>query len=101
MTYSMNRLQRLDEDQEYCVTLNRGRELDEASLLARFHYTHPQYTFTSLAAQAEPPALNGPNRSAVAGAWKGFGFHEAGLAAGQRAAAAVAQLRRTCSTPAR
>ena len=30
MTYSMNRLQRLAEDEEYCVTLNRGREIDEA-----------------------------------------------------------------------
>jgi predicted NAD/FAD-binding protein len=91
MTYSMNRLQRLDEDEEYCVTLNRGRDLDEERVIARFNYTHPQYTFTSLAAQAELPALNGPNRTAFAGAWQGFGFHEDGLVAGERAAAAVAQ----------
>jgi predicted NAD/FAD-binding protein len=91
MTYSMNRLQRLDEDEEYCVTLNRGRELDEERVIGRFHYTHPRYTFTSLAAQAELPALNGPNRTSFAGAWQGFGFHEDGLVSGERAAAAVAQ----------
>ena len=92
MTYSMNRLQRLREDEEYCVTLNRGRDLDEERVIARFDYTHPQYTFTSLAAQAELPALNGPNRTAFAGAWQGFGFHEDGLASGQRAAEAVARM---------
>ncbi len=89
MTYSMNRLQRLSEDEEYCVTLNRGREIDEARVIARFDYTHPQYTFTSLAAQSELPVLNGPNRTAFAGAWQGFGFHEDGLESGQRAAEAI------------
>jgi predicted NAD/FAD-binding protein len=89
MTYSMNRLQRLTEDEEYCVTLNRGREIDEARVIARFDYTHPQYTFTSLAAQGELGTLNGPNRTAFAGAWQGFGFHEDGLVSGQRAAEAI------------
>jgi predicted NAD/FAD-binding protein len=89
MTYSMNRLQRLSEDEEYCVTLNRGREIDEARVIARFAYTHPRYTFTSLAAQAELARLNGPNRTAYAGAWQGFGFHEDGLVSGQRAAEAI------------
>ena len=88
MTYSMNRLQRLAEDEEYCVTLNRGREIDEARVIARFDYTHPQYTFTSLAAQSELGSLNGPT-TAFAGAWQGFGFHEDGLASGQRAAEAI------------
>ena len=91
MTYSMNRLQRLEEPEEYCVTLNRGRELDEERVLARFRYAHPQTTFSSLAAQAELPVLNGPNRTAFAGAWQGFGFHEDGLASGQRAAEAIVQ----------
>jgi predicted NAD/FAD-binding protein len=89
ITYSMNRLQRLSEDEEYCVTLNRGRDIDEALVIARFHYTHPRYTFTSLAAQSELGSLNGPNRTAFAGAWQGFGFHEDGLASGQRAAEAI------------
>ena len=89
MTYSMNRLQRLSEDEEYCVTLNRGREIDESRVIARFDYSHPRYTFASLAAQSELASLNGPNHTAFAGAWQGFGFHEDGLVSGQRAAAAI------------
>lgn len=91
MTYSMNRLQRLMEDEEYCVTLNRGHEIEEDRVLARFHYTHPRMTFSSLAAQGELERLNGPNHTAFAGAWQGFGFHEDGLVSGLRAAAAVAR----------
>jgi predicted NAD/FAD-binding protein len=91
MTYSMNRLQRLTEDEEYCVTLNRGREIDESKVIARFDYTHPQYSFTSLAAQSELGSLNGPNHTAFAGAWQGYGFHEDGLVSGQRAAEAIAR----------
>jgi uncharacterized protein len=91
LTYSLNRLQRLSEDEEYCVTLNQGRELDEERVIARFPYRHPQFTVTSQAAQDEMAALNGPNHTAFAGAWQGFGFHEDGLASGLRAAEAVAR----------
>jgi predicted NAD/FAD-binding protein len=89
MTYSMNRLQGLTEPKHYCVTLNRGAEIDPGEVLGRFLYEHPQYTFASLAAQAALPTLNGPNRTAFAGAYHGHGFHEDGLTAGLRAAAAI------------
>src|SRR5207247_2204862 len=35
ITYSLNRLQRLDTELEYCVTLNRGDEIDPERVLAR------------------------------------------------------------------
>ncbi len=88
ITYYLNRLQRLDTDLHYCVTLNRSAEIAEASVIRRIPYEHPLYTFESLRAQAELPALNGPRRTAFAGAWQGFGFHEDGFASGLRAAAA-------------
>jgi predicted NAD/FAD-binding protein len=91
LTYSMNRLQRLDTDRSYCVTLNRGAAIAEEHVIRRLAYRHPQYTFESLAAQAEVGRLNGRGRTAFAGAWQGYGFHEDGLAAGLRAAAAVAR----------
>jgi predicted NAD/FAD-binding protein len=86
MTYYLNRLQALDEPVHYCVTLNRGAEIDESSVIARMVYEHPQYTFESLRAQAELPTLNGVRRTAFCGAYQGFGFHEDGLASGLRAA---------------
>ncbi len=87
LTYSMNRLQRLHSDAEYCVTLNRTAEIDPEQILRVIRYRHPQVTFKSLAAQPELPSLNGPRATAFCGAWQGSGFHEDGLASGLRAAA--------------
>ena len=89
MTYYLNRLQRLDARAHYCVTLNRGGEIDEEKVIARMLYEHPQYTVESLRAQAELPRLNGQRHTAFCGAYHGFGFHEDGLVAGLRAAEAL------------
>ena len=51
MTYSSTGCS-ASEDEEYCVTLNRGREIDEDRVIRRFDYTHPRYTLRRLAAQA-------------------------------------------------
>jgi predicted NAD/FAD-binding protein len=88
ITYYLNRLQALETDRHYCVTLNRSAEIDESQVIGRIAYEHPLYTFDSLRAQRELPTLNGPRRTAFAGAWQGVGFHEDGLASGLRAAAA-------------
>ncbi|MCW2509749.1 MAG: Amine oxidase [Modestobacter sp.] len=48
-------------------------------------YEHPLYTPESVAAQRLLPELN-TGRTAFAGAWQGWGFHEDGCAAGVRAA---------------
>ncbi len=88
ITYYLNKLQALDSDEHYCVTLNRTAEIDESRVIRRIAYEHPVYTFESLRAQAELPALN-RGRTAFAGAWQGVGFHEDGLASGLRAAASL------------
>jgi predicted NAD/FAD-binding protein len=88
MTYYLNRLQRLEETEDYCVTLNRGAEIREDRVIARMLYEHPLYTFESLRAQEELPRLNGQRHTAYCGAYHGFGFHEDGLASGLRAAEA-------------
>jgi predicted NAD/FAD-binding protein len=88
ITYYLNRLQRLDADRHYCVTLNRTAEIAEEHVIRRISYEHPLYTFESLRAQSGLPGLNGRRRTAFAGAWQGVGFHEDGLASGLRAAAA-------------
>jgi predicted NAD/FAD-binding protein len=86
ITYYLNKLQHLETDQHYCVTLNRTDEIAEDRVISRIAYEHPLYTFESLRAQVELPVLN-RGRTAFAGAWQGFGFHEDGLASGLRAAA--------------
>jgi len=89
VTYSMNRLQGLAAATEILVTLNRTAEIDPEAIMQVIDDAHPQMTFASLAARAELPLLNGQRRTAFAGAWQGYGFHEDGLASGLRAAAAL------------
>ncbi len=88
VTYHLNRLQRIDSEIEYLVTLNSDGRVDPATVLAEMTYAHPTYTPASVAAQREIGALN-TGRTAFAGAWQGWGFHEDGCASGVRAAAAL------------
>jgi predicted NAD/FAD-binding protein len=88
LTYSMNRLQRLDGDVEHCVTLNRTDAIDPAKIVRVLRYDHPRITFASLAAQPLLHRLHGPRRTAFCGAWQGNGFHEDGLVSGLAAAEA-------------
>jgi len=85
VTYDMNRLQRLDSDTRYLVTLNSDGAVAEDAVLARMLYEHPIFTPESVAAQAGLPALN-DDRVAFAGAYHGWGFHEDGCRSGVAAA---------------
>lgn len=89
VTYHLNRLQDLDEPEQYCVTLNREDAIAPERVLRTIDYAHPLYTFESLDAMGRVPELQGRGRTWFAGAWQGFGFHEDGLASGLRAAAAL------------
>jgi len=86
VSYHMNRLHGLDEPVDYLVSLNCPDRIDPAAVLARMTYHHPVYTPASLAARARLPELS-DQRTAYAGAYHGWGFHEDGCAAGVRAAA--------------
>ena len=88
VSYDMNRLMRLDEPSEHIVTLNGTEHVDPDQVIATMVYEHPIYTPRSVAAQRELPALN-TGRTAFAGAYHGWGFHEDGCASGVRAAEAL------------
>jgi predicted NAD/FAD-binding protein len=88
ITYSLNRLQRLDAGSEYCVTLNRTSDIAPSAVVRVLEYEHPKVTFASLAAAARARAHGLERQTAFAGAWQGNGFHEDGLVSGLRAAAA-------------
>ena len=71
MTYYLNKLQRLDEDEHYCVTLNRTAEIDPDKVIRRFSYRHPLVTLESMRALPELPRLNGPRLDGVRGGMAG------------------------------
>ncbi|MEI4273555.1 FAD-dependent oxidoreductase [Klenkia sp. LSe6-5] len=85
VTYWMNKLHAVDEPVDYLVSLNATDRIEPATVLRRMVYDHPEYTPASVAAQRRLPALN-TGRTAFAGAYHGWGFHEDGCASGVRAA---------------
>ena len=87
VTYYLNKLQRLESDEHWCLTLNRTNEIDPEHVVDRTTFEHPVYTLTSLRSQPELRRLSGARHTLYAGAYHGFGFHEDGFASGVRAAA--------------
>ncbi|MGW6755511.1 NAD(P)/FAD-dependent oxidoreductase [Streptomyces sp. NPDC055006] len=88
VSYDMNRLQRLTAPETFVVTLGGEDRVDPGRVLARMTYEHPVLTPESVAAQQRLPGLGGP-RTAYAGAYHGWGFHEDGCRSGAAAAAAL------------
>jgi predicted NAD/FAD-binding protein len=89
VSYWMNRLQGIDPKHNLFVTLNPRREPDPAKVFAEFDYAHPLYDAKAFAAQDGMDAIQGRGGLWYAGAWLGYGFHEDGLRAGLRVAAAL------------
>jgi predicted NAD/FAD-binding protein len=88
VTYHLNRLQSLDADQQYCVTLNLADRIDPAQILRRIEYAHPVYTPQGIRAQARVGEISGTRRTHFAGAYWGWGFHEDGVNSALRVAQA-------------
>jgi predicted NAD/FAD-binding protein len=85
VSYWMNRLQHHPERSPLIVTLNGADRVDQGAVLATMAYEHPLYTREAVEAQARLPSLN-TERTAFAGAYHGWGFHEDGCRSGVAAA---------------
>ncbi|GAB3243328.1 DUF1365 family protein [Nocardioides dilutus] len=81
VTYDLTRLQRLDTETHYLVTLGGEDLVDPATVIERMEYEHPLYNPTSVAAQARLPEID-TDRIVFAGAYHGWGFHEDGARSG-------------------
>jgi predicted NAD/FAD-binding protein len=90
VSYHLNRLLGLDTADDYLVTLNEDPDHPVSSehVVSRTVYEHPIYTTKSVAAQARLPELS-TGRTAFAGAYHGWGFHEDGCRSGLAAARAL------------
>ena len=97
VTYWLNRLQNLSPNSglpELFVTLNPPAGLPApAKVIETLHYSHPQMTAASVAAQASIDRLQGRRRTWFAGAYLGYGFHEDGATSGIRVAFRLAGVR--------
>jgi uncharacterized protein len=84
VTYHMNRLQSLDPERDFCVTLNRTEAIDPERVIGERVFSHPVFTHAALAAQRRWAEVSGVRRTHYCGAYWGYGFHEDGVQSGLR-----------------
>ncbi|MDH7639353.1 NAD(P)/FAD-dependent oxidoreductase [Sphingomonas oryzagri] len=94
VTYWMNRLQGLPDEQPLFVTLNPIRPPDPSLVHRRDIYDHPVFDAAAGAAQARLWSLQGVRNTWFCGAYFGAGFHEDGLQAGLAVAEQLGGVRR-------
>jgi predicted NAD/FAD-binding protein len=79
VTYHMNRLQALEADREFCVTLNKNGTVDEDTVISAREFSHPVFSHAALSAQRRWREISGMRRTHYCGAYWGYGFHEDGV----------------------
>jgi uncharacterized protein len=80
LSYWMNSLQPIPEDDLHIVTLNPTRPINEALIYDTHTFRHPVFDLGALAAQDRIRAQNGTHNTWFCGAWMRNGFHEDGFA---------------------
>ncbi len=82
VTYWMNRLQKLDSQTDYFVSLNPLQKPKPDTIIKEMVYYHPQFDGTMIAAQKKLHTIQGINRTWFCGSYAGYGFHEDALCSG-------------------
>ena len=80
LTYWMNSLQSIPEDDPLFVTLNPNRAIRQDLIHDVVTFRHPVYDQAAIAAQGAIRAMNGESSTWFCGAWLRHGFHEDGFA---------------------
>ena len=79
VTYNINKLQNIDSENTYCVSLNLDSKINQEKIINEFEYEHPIF-FPGIAEyQAQHKSLIRNNRISYCGAYWGYGFHEDGV----------------------
>ncbi|GAA3852949.1 NAD(P)/FAD-dependent oxidoreductase [Celeribacter arenosi] len=79
VTYWMNRLQGLPENDPLFISLNPASSVREELIYDEVSFDHPLFDTAAMAAQKRLAALQGTNRTWFAGAYMRNGFHEDGF----------------------
>ena len=80
LTYWMNSLQPIPQDDPLFITLNSTRPINPALIHDVNTFHHPVFDVAALAAQDSIRAMNGARATWFCGAWMRNGFHEDGFA---------------------
>ena len=77
LTYWMNKLQKLQTNKEYFVTINPKKL--PSSIYNETTFMHPKFNLQTTKFQSKIKELQGVNNTFFCGAYQGFGFHEDGI----------------------
>jgi len=77
--YYMNRLQHLQADNSYVVSLNPDKAITQHKVHHEELFEHPQYSMEAMHTQEYLCSLNGKDRVWFCGAYQFNGFHEDGV----------------------
>ena len=84
VTYWMNRLQNIPENDPLFVSLNPSAEVPDHLIYDQKTFRHPVFDGPALVAQRELDEIQGQNATWFAGAYLRHGFHEDGFASAVR-----------------
>ena len=79
VTYWLNKLQNLDANEDYFLTLNPVCEIKKNKIIKKIIFTHPYLNIKSFNVQNRLRDLQGKQRTWFSGSYFGYGFHEDGL----------------------
>ncbi len=89
LTYWMNSLQPIPQDDPLFVTLNTNHAIPDHLVYDATTFHHPVFDLAALKAQDEIRAMNGTRRTWFCGAWMKHGFHEDGFSSALDVAEAI------------
>jgi len=89
VTYWMNRLQNIPEDDPLFISLNPVSPVREEMIYDVNTFRHPVFDRAAMRAQKEIQKIQGDNNTWFAGAYLRHGFHEDGFASAVRVARAI------------
>ncbi|RLW55770.1 MAG: hypothetical protein B6D76_02605 [gamma proteobacterium symbiont of Stewartia floridana] len=89
VSYWMNRLQRLNAEKDYFVSLNPLQSPQEDHLIEKMVYQHPVFDSGAMWAQQQLAEIQGKQKIWYCGSYFGYGFHEDALSSSVQVAASL------------
>jgi len=79
VSYWLNKLQNLNTEQNFFLTLNPIRAIEPKTIIKEVEFTHPFFNATNHQLKKDLASLQGYKRTWYCGSYFGYGFHEDGL----------------------
>ena len=79
ITYWLNKLQNLQTDKDYFLTLNPIYKINNELIIKKVNFSHPYLNSENTKLQKDLDLIQGKKRTWFCGSYFGNGFHEDGL----------------------